>query len=88
MALRLGGFTCDKCVKFHRYVGSHHTTEYEIEYNLPLNWNLYNKKYIKIISNNNMFDSNKIVDNILLCDDCSIIYNRKEKINKLIKIYQ
>lgn len=83
MSLRLGGFTCDKCIKFHRYIGSNHSP-IGIEYKLPINWNLYNKKYIKLIPINGMFISKKITDNILLCDECSKIYDRKQKINNLL----
>ena len=89
MSLRMGGFTCDNCVIFKQYDGSKHNGLLTISYKIPYNWNLYNKKdnnkitHDETYSDGKWFGNNTIAKNILLCDNCSKIFERKLKIKKL-----
>ena len=83
MGLKMGGFVCDKCNTFERYNNSYDVINKIFK--LPKNWKLFDG-YDLIINKNNMqlyiYDANLLFT--ILCDKCSIIHERKIKINKII----
>lgn len=89
MSIRLGGFTCDSCVIFHKYTGGR-CNGVSHEETLPDGWKLYvdkeeYKNYTDSLGvyNSEWINVDIISKNLLLCDKCSTVFERKNKIKRI-----